>query len=290
MFAWTKPFARRPARIAPTRYRLFLEPLERRDCPAAPTLTFSASILANNTVHLTGSVTTTDLNMSYVQFSGVISGSAQPNSAGQYDAFIDGSTLGTITAQAHHMINGDSSPVDATITSSAPTLTLTRSYSGGAVTLSGHVTDEDAAGHNVTFTGTVSGSATTDNNGDFTYTTSNWSSGNVSATTTDCWGLQSNTATVTLVNQAPVISNFRAIQGAENSWTFRGQVTDEAPAGLTVTLHSTTIAAVNNQTVTVGIDGSFSTTLQLPAGSSGSVTAQTWDNLNQASNLATTTL
>ncbi len=267
------------------RVSLCLEPLENRDCPAVsggggstpPSLTFSASILAGNTVHLSGGVTDDHPNMTYVQFSGVISGSAQPNSAGQYDAFIDGSALGTIIAQAHDMLMNSSPTVDATITSNAPTITLNRSYgANGSVILWGHVTDEDAAGHTVTFTGAVLGTATTNNNGDFSLTTIYWSLGDVSASTTDCWGQTSNTATATLANAAPVITSFQAIHTSLNIWTFQGSVTDEYAPGLTVRFDGN-LPSLRGQTTTVGADGRFYLTIRLQDNEDGTARAQTTD-------------
>src|SRR5207249_3197967 len=94
----------------------------------------------------------------------------------------------------------------ATITSNAPSLTLNASRQGinGAITLSGRVTDESAAGLTVIFRGAVTATALTDNNGNYSLTTTSWRPGNVTVQTADAWGLPSNTPSATLTNTAPV--------------------------------------------------------------------------------------
>lgn len=92
--------------------------------------------------------------------------------------------------------------------------------------------------------------------------------------------------TVTDVNEAPIISNFVAIDHGGNIWTFEGDVWDESPAFLTITFggvlegHTCIVDAVDAYT------GSFSYTLTLDPETEGLVTAQTTDEFGLLSNLA----
>jgi hypothetical protein len=296
MLGWLKlarPKTRNSKRFS---RKLVIEPLESRDNPSAPTLTFSAAILSGNQVSLSGQVTCDgDPTACHVDFAGLVGDSTTVNADGSYSVLETPSTLGTIYARATDGSGQQSDLQSATIRSNAPILTLTRTYgANGTVILTGYVTDEDQAGRTVTFGGAVSGTTTTDSDGDFTFTATNWngSAGTVYAQTTDPWGLTSNTLTAALSNSAPGMASFAASHNSGYLWTFQGQITDEYAPGLTVRLSGIpSLNGTNGYTeVTVGDDGYFSYTVQLLPEESGTFTAQTWDWWGAASNIRTDTV
>jgi hypothetical protein len=126
----------------------------------------------------------------------------------------------------------------------------------------------------VVITGAATGVATCDAKGYFDAIFAVATPGQIQAVVSD--GIsQSGPSVLTLTNAAPSVGNFRAVQGPGNSWTFSGSVTDEAAAGLSVTLAGP--AGVNGATATVLADGSWSVTLTLPDGTSGTVSATATD-------------
>ena len=135
----------------------------------------------------------------------------------------------------------------------------------------------------------MTATALTDNNGNYSLTTTSWRPGNVTAQTADAWGLPSNTPSATLTNAAPVISNFTAFPSSGGYWTFRGQVTDEYAPGETVQLSG--IPTLNGTrgytTVTVGSNGWFEYSVQLTAQDHGCVSAQAIDWRGLTSDVAT---
>jgi hypothetical protein len=300
MFRWLK----RPRRNhrTPARLRLRLEPLETRDCPSGPgallttddgpTITsFTAQVMTGTNVMLRGTLTDTQPASCEVTFSGVVTGDAEADTAGTFALFTPASALGTITAQAVDGENLQSNRAQATLTSNPPSITLTASGqgAGGAITLSGQVTDESAAGLIVTFRGAVTATAVTDNNGNYSLTTTSWGPGNVTAQTTDVWGLTSNAPSAALTNTAPVLSNFTAVPSNGGYWTFQGQVTDEFAPGETVRLSGipTLNGTSGSTTVTVGSNGWFEYSVQLTSQDHGCVSAQATDWLGLTSDVAT---
>jgi hypothetical protein len=290
MFRWLKRTCHNPR--TPARLRLRLEPLETRDCPSGPpsyvinpdgpTITsFTAQVMTGTNVMLRGTLIDSHPASCEVTFSGVVTGEAEADAAGTFALFTPASALGTITAQAVDGENLRSNQAQATITSNVPSLTLTASGQGasGAITLSGRVTDESAAGLTVIFRGAVTATAVTDNNGDYSLTTTSWRPGNVTVQTTDAWGLTSNTPSATLTNTAPVISNFTAVPTSGGYWTFQGQVTDEYAPGQTVRLSGipTLDGTSGYTTVTVGSNGWFDFSVQLTSQDHGCVSAQAID-------------
>jgi hypothetical protein len=98
-----------------------------------------------------------------------------------------------------------------------------------------------AAGVTVAFSGSASGSVTTDSNGNFKYTINALSLGEVDAATTDG---KSNVAKVVLASSAPVISGFMATEeGNTNYWNITGHVTDGnfSAAGLVVHINGSPV-------------------------------------------------
>jgi hypothetical protein len=77
-----------------------------------------------------------------------------------------------------------------------------------------------------------------------------------------------------LANNAPSVT-VSAVQGPNNTWNFRGNVGDECPEGMIVTLAGP--AGVNGVTATVLANGAYSVTVTLSPNASGQVTATTTD-------------
>lgn len=83
-------------------------------------------------------------------------------------------------------------------------------------------------------------------------------------------------------NNPPVISNFAGVQGTNHDWVFTGTVQDEYAPGLTVTFGG----ILDGYYATVDANGRFSLVVHIEPGGGGIATAQTVDDMCQASNLA----
>jgi hypothetical protein len=88
----------------------------------------------------------------------------------------------------------------------------------------------------------------------------------------------------TFTSNAPIISGFTAVHSTGNYWTFSGIVTDEDPNNLTVRLGG--LIALQDQSITVGADGTFARTFTIPSGDSGTATAVVTDWWGLNSNTA----
>lgn len=141
--------------------------------------------------------------------------------------------------------------------------------------VTGFVGDENAGGCSVIFSGAASGTFGVGGNGNFDVTVSVPSLGTLTVQAFD--GVQNGGSTsVSLANSPPTVSSFIAVAGDNNEWTFSGTVSDEAPAGLTVTLTGLP-TGFNGSTATCGANGTFSVTLTLPANSAGQASADVTD-------------
>jgi hypothetical protein len=191
-----KPSAKRPVRLA-------LERLETRDCPSPVITAFSATptnATESRQVELRGIVSDDHPEHDTVSFTGMAMGSVTPDMIGNFDFFTTGLGLGTVTAVATKYPGNQSPPVNAIISSAAPTITSFQViHSGpGTWTFQGSVGDEAPCGIVVQFGGNfwVSGlTATVDQHGNFsaTFFLPHLTSGFVSAVCHDVWGLLSNT-------------------------------------------------------------------------------------------------
>lgn len=269
-----KPNRRPPAPLQ--RARLGLERLEARDCPAGPTLTLTALPLPGHLVQLSGQVMDSQPAGVRVTFSGSALGSTTTDNSGRYSFQTSSAVLGTVYAIGQDTLGRWTNTASALIAVAAPIVNLSVSYgTQRTVTLSGTVTDLDPGNRTVSFSGVVSGTATTRADGTFSLVTQASGLGNVFASTVNLWSLVSNVAQLALQSQAPVISNFTAAEGPNHMWTFSGNVQDESATALVVTLGG--IPSLQGQTVTVDSQGHFSLTLCLQPGESGTATAVTTD-------------
>ncbi len=269
--------------VTPRRARLVLEQLETRDCPSAPQLSFTALPLGPHQVELSGYVSDDDPAGVTVNFSGVAAGSTMTDAAGAFDLTTQAYSLGVISAVAMDAAGLSSDVVQAAISASAPTLTLALTPGPQrTVTLSGQVMDATPGGLTVAFSGVASGSVVTSADGSFSTTLTATGLGAIQATTQDGWGLASNTAQVMVASAAPSLTLGLAY-GSQRTVTLSGQVTDDAPGGLTVAF-----SGVASGSVVTNADGSFSTTLDVSG--LGAIQAATQDDWGLASNTAQVTV
>jgi hypothetical protein len=281
--------SRKPASsVWKNRARLGLESLESRDCPTAtvPGITsFSVTVLQNKMVSLQGTLTDANPSTTWVSLGGKVNGSVEADAYGNFSTTLAASALGNVAALATDSGGLTSSQAVATIAVAPPQITLTLTYgTGHQFILNGTVTDNSPAGLKVNISGVVPpSSTTTDAKGNYNTVVNAYSLGAVSATTTDCWGQVSNTASVTATNSAPVISDLSASCGNYDVWTITGKVTDEHAAGLTVTFSG--LAAVQGKTAVVQADGTFTLSVVIPSNQSGYIQAQTHDWWSVASNI-----
>jgi hypothetical protein len=97
----------------------------------------------------------------------------------------------------------------------------------------------------------------------------------------------SQTPTANPTNTAPQIINFTNVEVVGGVCTFSGDVVDEAPAGLTITLDGQP-PSVRGVTVTTDANGHFAKSVLMKAGDNGIVTAETVDAQGLASNVPMT--
>jgi hypothetical protein len=279
-------FRRKSSPMRPRRSHLLLEALESRYAPAAgPVLMLNAQALVGHLVQLSGTLIDPLLpGGATVTFSGAASGTTVTDSTGNFSYLTSNASLGQVTAVGVDLLGQFSNTATASIPISAPTITLNYTYgTGGKITLFGTVTDIDAGGRTVTFSGVVNTTVTTRADGSFSLTTATTGAGTIQATTMDLWGLTSAAAQVTINPSPPVITDFNGVHGTNDWWTFSGKVTAQEPAGMTVALDGLpdlhTVAQVK-------CDGTWSAVVELAMGEKGTATANTTDWWGQQANEA----
>jgi hypothetical protein len=141
----------------------------------------------------------------------------------------------------------------------------------------------------VRFSGVVTGQTTPDGSGNFATVLTASALGEVDAAGLNSQLQTVGTASGQLTNTPPVIRDFYGVQQPDGSYLFTGTVTDEYAPGLTITFGGN-IPGMQNQTVQVASDGTFSFDVQLPANAHGTVSAITTDWWGAPSNQALTTI
>jgi hypothetical protein len=248
-------------------------------------------VLAPGSVVLTGNITDNYQNAVTLSISGggstVTRVPLDINNNGQFSLTLsDVVSLGNFYAQAIDTQKNSSLQVH-TVPTSGPTLTLAcNQQANRQVRVYGTVSDANPANETVNFSGVISGSTTTDANGNYVFVATASALGTITATATNSGNITSNPAQTTLTNVPPAINNFTATFNGGTSWTFSGQVADEWAMGLTVSV--TAPGLQNPVTTTVGLDDMFSVTVNLPGQPYGTATAQTTDWWGATSNLAQT--
>ena len=252
------------------------------DVTAAPTVTLATQVFAGHQVQLTGTVSGAFAAGATVTFSGAVNGSTTAGANGNYTFTTTSATLGTVTAVAVDGQQHTSNAASATVAEAAPTITLTvTAASADSVTLSGTVTDIDAAGESVAISGALNETVTADANGNFSFTMPTADLGSVNVATTDQWGQAGGVAANSF---PPVIETFSATQSDGNTWIFAGTVVAPNVQGLTISFGG--LASLAGQTATVAANGTFTLVQALGLDEYGTATAQTTDLNGQNSNLA----
>jgi hypothetical protein len=251
---------------------------------APPSITLSVNQVIGNQVVLMGQVTHSQNPSLEVCFSGVTGGSTIAEADGSFSFTGTLTGAGTVIACTEDILGQMSNLANAEVINAAPSITMSLSYgTHNQVTVTGQVMDEDAGDLTVTLSGVVGGTVTTQGDGTFSFTANATAVGQILAATVDALGQASGSAALTVASNIPAIINFTATnQGANNFWTFRGQVQDEEPAGLSVRLAG--LPTLNSSDlVTVDFDGWFSLTVQLQPGEGGFASAVVTDWFNQES-------
>lgn len=265
-----------PASSIDKQKRLCFEQMEPRLVMSAASITsLAATVGEGRMVTLSGLVADENPATVAVSFSGVMTGTATPNAQGWFEYSGEATGLGAVNAVALDAENLLSAVEQAQVTSAPPTVTVNVQELGSnrQVRVTGHLTDEAAAGRTVTLSGKVSGSAITDQNGDFSIDLQATGLGNVLADAEDVWGLAANTAQGLLQSATPTITGFTVAQVIDTFWDIYGSVDDEAFIGLTV--HFGGVLA--GHSAVVDENGNFGIAVELSAEDDGLVTAMVLD-------------
>jgi hypothetical protein len=289
MFALLTRPRRSPLATQRPRVRLSVDRLEARDCPAGPSFnSFSSTIQLGHSVQLTGMISDPNPASVTVSFSGVMSGRTTCNSSGSFSYTANATALGSVTAVATDG-QGLQATASTQVSASAPTLTLHVGYiSKNDISLTGTVTARTVNGLTITISGVASGTTTTDGNGNYSVALPASGVGQVQSTVTDVWGQVSQAASGTVSSSKPLIVNFHANQVSGTTWTFAGTVDDATPGGLTAQFSG--LPSLKGKSTTTADDGTFSLTVTLAQGETGTAGAQVTNWFGLTSDLAQTTV
>ena len=201
MFSFVTRTPRAPLAVRPRQVRLDLESLDPRNCPSGPPVitSLTAAIVSGHTVQLTGTVCDDNPGSCTIFFNGPVTDQTVADANGNFSYTGTIQQLGTEGAEAIDAQEWGSQNVQVQISAPQPTLSLHLAYgTRNNVILSGSVTAGTPGGLAVTFTGVVSGSATTNSDGSFQVTLPASGVGQIQATVTDIWGQTSAPASVTV--------------------------------------------------------------------------------------------
>lgn len=287
-FRRSQPRRRKPRRRKPALRRF--DSLEKRYVlSSAPVIDIlSAAVGSGHNVSISGHVSDFDplAGALSVALSGPIAANVAVDSSGGFSYTGPAAQLGTEQAVATDAGTGlSSASVQSPIENAAPAIQnfMVRPTGNGTyVQLSGSVHDESPAGLSVSFSGVVSGSATTDASGNFSLIALASSLGNVAAATSDVWGVASQPAAATLSDSGPVVQLNPPQHNVNGTVTVSGTVSDITPGGISVS-----VTGVVGGTATTDSSGAFSLTVQ-PSGS-GTIMATATDVWRQTSAPAQTT-
>ena len=260
-----------------------------------PQISFSVQETGDGTnVVVSGSVFDESPAGLTVNLSGVVSGSVVADSAGNFVFNTTASALGTVTATTADVWGISSPAVDAALTDSGPTVTVScdQSDPSGLVTFSGQVSDDVPGGAVVQLSGAVNETATTDSSGYFSLTVQSPPPGDVSAVATNVWGQSSAQVSVTVRDTAAQQSSL-SISNLSAS-----PVTEPDNNGLCEWLLTGTLSAVGSFTIVLSdlasqseatdtdSTGNFSIAFQLPEGALGKLDVQAFDSSGGSSQVA----
>jgi hypothetical protein len=199
---FSSKLASNPNRFA----RLQLERLETRDCPAG--LTLLGTAMPDCRFLLSGQISDGPNEVVYIQFSGSVHGGTWTDESGAYSCEVTASSVDPIYATGWLDGLDVTGPAEFEFTNSAPQIAFTTVSNENTTfwTINGTVTDEFAEGMIVHFGGIRSlrfETATVEADGTFSLTVSipaeESDLAGISVVTTDCWGVESNTACTILL-------------------------------------------------------------------------------------------
>lgn len=176
-----------------------VERLETRDCPA--TITLNSYVITQNNVAFSGQVSDYQNAPMQILFNGAVSGMTETFSDGSFYFIGINMQPGTVTAVGIENGIEVTDTASLQVSSTAPRVfidSVTNEWTEFYM-ITGHVTDEDPAGLIVRLGG-IPGTYTAEVNSDGTFTLmcmiSEQDAQNavLTATTTDWWGIESNTA------------------------------------------------------------------------------------------------
>jgi hypothetical protein len=156
------------------------------------------------------------------------------------------------------------------------------------VTLSGSLLSQSGAVANQTinFGGAVSGTATTNSQGQYSVTLKASQLGQVTAASAD--GLSNTAQAMLMAGMAPTITNFSAVPEGGGLWLFTGQVTGAPTQGEVINFDGLT--ALAGKSCNVNPNGTFSYYCYIPSGQGGLAVADAVDWWGDTSSDATTTV
>jgi len=251
--------------------RLGIEILEARDCPSS--LILDTQVLPGHEIHLSGSVIGDFTPGSTISFSGAVAGECEVDSSGQYSFTTIWGSLGDVTAIGMFGDDAFTDPVTNVVITPAPVITLSiADMNATTVTFAGTVTGVDVANLDIPIPGSPR-CATTDAQGDFSFTMPRQNLGMVEVSVTDFWGQTSNVAQVNMATAPPFIVLTAVQNPSQNTWTFEGWVYGNNVQGLTVTFGG--IDGLQGAQASVDENGFYTFTKIFDSDPFGTVTAVT---------------
>jgi hypothetical protein len=240
---------------------------------SAPVVDFLYAMVGDgHTVNISGHVSDSDPNAGSigVALSGAINANVTADSGGSFQLSGTAAGLGTETAVASDGGTGLSSqPSQIPVQNNAPQITglsMGPAGNGKNVVISGTVGDESPEGLIVSFSGVVSGSATTNASGGFSFYGPASGAGTITAATADVWGVAAAPVSGQIVAPTPSVQLDDALADPNGAVTISGHVYDMSPAE-----DSVTISGIVSGTATPDSSGYFSLTGHVS--SAGTVTA-----------------
>lgn len=231
----------------------------------------SSQVMAAHQVVINGFLTGEGYANTGVYFGGAYMGNTTTDAYGFFSITTTQASLGTVYGMAMGSNQGQ------TILAKDPPVLSNLQITYGTqknITITGTLSDLDAAGRTINFMGAASGSTTTNSSGQFSYTTSTANLGTLTVSGTDLWG-QQGSSDLSIASNIPVIENFAVYNNVGNIWRFEGHVADEYAPGLTIRFGGN--AWMTGRTTTVDANGNFSLVVELPEGATGTVTAVVTD-------------
>ena len=265
-------------------YRPMLDVLENRLCPSAgppgggtiqmppPALSivFDAQVQPGKLAQISGQVQGMQVSNVEVAFTGAYVGNVTTDANGYFSLVTNTASLGMVYANTP-----GADQAEAAIAKELPGFANVQINYGTQknVTVTGTLLDLDAAGRTIYFPGAATGTPVAHWPGNFSFSTTTASLGNLTLSVQDLWG-QTGFANGTISSNAPVIEDFSFVPLFGTLMQIEGRVIDESSPGLIVRFGG--LEALQGLQATVNSEGRFVLEVDL-AGASGVATAITTD-------------